>query len=76
MRPAELALVAQIRAELRDGSATAARGAAGLKQAEVARSLKVSRQSVSQWESGDAVPTDEHALAYGRLLRQLGKAAA
>lgn len=72
----DLSLVAAVRVDLKSGAAKVARQRTHLKQVEIADSLGVSRQSVSQWESGDAVPTDEHALAYGRLLRQLGKAAA
>jgi DNA-binding transcriptional regulator YiaG len=39
--------------------------------AEIARVIRVSRAAVSDWETGRRVPTDEHALAYGRLLAVL-----
>lgn len=76
MRPADLAAVREIRAQLADGSARGARHATGLSAADFAITLGVSRQSVSNWETGKAVPSAEHALAYSRLLRQLGKKAA
>lgn len=37
----------------------AAREAAGLSQAEVARRLDISRQAVGQWEAGGATPNPE-----------------
>ena len=76
MRPADLALIAATRADLKSGAARTARSAAGIRQAEIARALGVSRQAVSHWETGRSVPSAEHALAYGKLLRQLGRAAA
>lgn len=76
MRPADLALVASVRADLASGRAVRERRAAGVRQAEIAGVLGVARQSVSQWEAGHCVPTAEHALAYGRLLRQLARKAA
>lgn len=48
----------------------------GYAQCEAADALGVTRAAVSHWEAGRSVPSAEHALAYGRLLRQLGKAAA
>lgn len=76
MRPADLALISATRADLKSGRATIARTAAGIRQFEVAGALGVTRAAVSHWEAGRSVPSAEHALAYGRLLRQLGKAAA
>jgi DNA-binding XRE family transcriptional regulator len=52
-----------------------AREAAGITAADVARSIGVSRQSVSSWEAESeearVVPTLEHALAYGKVLAAL-----
>ncbi len=76
MRPADLALIAVVRADLKSGAARSARQSAGISQAEFAATLGVSRQAVCQWEAGHSKPSAEHALAYGKLLRQLGRAAA
>jgi DNA-binding XRE family transcriptional regulator len=76
MRPAELALVAAIRADLASGAAARGRREAGARQSDVAAVLGVSRQAVSKWEAGICSPSAPHALAYGRLLRTLGKKAA
>lgn len=76
MRAADLALIVSIRADLASGAARAERAQAGVNQTEVAAALGVSRQAVSQWETGRKVPSAEHALAYGKLLRQLGRKAA
>ena len=76
MRPSDLALIAQMRADLASGRAREAREAAGVRQSEVAAALGVSRPAVSQWESGKSAPDTAHALAYGRLLRDLAKLAA
>ena len=76
MRQSELAVVARTRAGLRSGDARRAREATGVSAAEVARVLRVSRMAVSNWETGRKVPTDEHALAYGRLLAVLAQRAA
>jgi transcriptional regulator with XRE-family HTH domain len=76
MRPADLALIAQARADLRSGRARELREAAGIHQGEVAAVVGVSRVAVSQWEAGVTAPTTGHALAYGRLLRDLAKRAA
>jgi DNA-binding XRE family transcriptional regulator len=76
MRPADLALVASTRADLVSGAARAQREDAGVSQAEIAGAIGLSRQAVSKWESGRSVPSAPHALAYGRLLRQLGRKAA
>jgi DNA-binding transcriptional regulator YiaG len=71
MRPSDLAAVARIRDELRSGAARKARTAAGVSASEVARVLKVSRSSVSDWETGKRTPDASHALAYGRALAAL-----
>lgn len=76
MRPSELTLIAQTRADLVSGRARDAREAAGVRQSEVAAALGVSRPAVSQWESGKSAPDTAHALAYGRLLRDLARLAA
>lgn len=39
----------------------------GLSQAEVAEVLKVSRQAISKWESGMAVPASENLIKLGKL---------
>jgi DNA-binding transcriptional regulator YiaG len=49
---------------------------ASVSAAEIARALGVSRTTVGDWETGRRVPTAAHALAYGRLLRDLAKLAA
>lgn len=76
MRAADALLIARTRADLASGDARTARAAARMSQADVAATLGVARSAVGHWESGRSVPSAEHALAYGRLLRQLGKAAA
>lgn len=76
MRPSDLALIAQTRADLRSGCAREARAAAGVRQSEVAETLGVTRTAVSHWEAGRSTPDSAHALAYGRLLRDLAKLAA
>lgn len=73
MRPADLALIAQTRADLKSGRA---REAAGIHQGEVAAVVGVSRVAISQWEAGVTAPTTAHTLAYGRLLRDLARRAA
>lgn len=75
VRAADLALIVRIRADLVAGDARRARAAAGVRQAEFASAIGVSRQAVSQWESGRRVPSARHALAYGRLLQRLASAA-
>lgn len=75
MRQSDLTAVARIRAELRSGDARRARESAGVSAAEVARIIRVSRATVSDWEAGRKSPTGEHALAYGKLLAVLRPAA-
>jgi DNA-binding XRE family transcriptional regulator len=73
VRPADLAAAVRIRADLASDAAREAREAAGITAADMARTLGVSRQAVSSWETGAVVPTLEHALAYGRVLRELAR---
>jgi transcriptional regulator with XRE-family HTH domain len=68
VRPADLAAIARIRAELRSGEARRRREAAGVSAAEVARAAKVTRAAVSAWETGQRVPSERNALAYGKAL--------
>lgn len=75
MRPSDLAAAVRVRADLASDAAREAREKAGITAADMARALGVSRQAVSSWETGAAVPTLEHALAYGKVLRDLAKAA-
>lgn len=76
MRSADLALVAATRADLASGRARQSRVDAGVRQADVAETIGVTRQAVSKWEAGLCSPSAPHALAYGRLLRQLARQAA
>lgn len=76
MRAADVVLVAHIRADLKSGAAREARESARTGQREIASALGVTRAAVSHWETGRAVPSAEHALAYARLLRQITRAAA
>jgi DNA-binding XRE family transcriptional regulator len=75
VRPVDLATVSRIRAELGNGSARAARRAAMIGTGEIAEAAGVSRQSVAAWESGRAVPSAPHALAYARALAAVVPAA-
>ena len=47
---------------------TQARKAAGLTQADVAAKLNVSRQAVSRWETGEAVPDTEKVIQLSRIF--------
>jgi DNA-binding XRE family transcriptional regulator len=76
VRPSDLAAAVRIRADLTSDAAREAREAAGVTAADMARSVGVSRQAVSSWETGAVVPTLEHALAYGRALAALAPKAA
>jgi DNA-binding XRE family transcriptional regulator len=76
MRSSDLALISVTRADLVNGRARGARESAGINQTEMASALGVTRQAVSHWETGRSSPSAAHALAYGRLLRQLAKRAA
>lgn len=76
MNRSDLTLIAQTRADVRSGRAREIRDAAGLSQAAVAAAVGVCRQAVTGWENGTTSLTDAHALAYGRLLRDLARKAA
>jgi transcriptional regulator with XRE-family HTH domain len=76
MTARDLALVARTRADLVSGRAAAARKAADVGLGEIAGALGVSHQAVSMWERGLRRPRAGHALAYGRVLAQLTRAAA
>ncbi len=72
----ELALIAQTRAALADGSARRSRAAAAIRVAEIAAAIDVTPQAVSQWESGRRTPDAAHALAYARALAAVIRPAA
>jgi len=71
VRPADLDLAIQTIHALKTGQARQQRQATGASQANIAEVLKVSRQAVSQWESGIRQPSAKHAVAYARLIRRL-----
>jgi transcriptional regulator with XRE-family HTH domain len=79
MDSSDLALISAVRRALRDGSARAAREAAGVTQKEMAAVVGCVPSAISQYESLDPVtgrpfrvPGTEKALAYGRELVALG----
>lgn len=76
MHRSDLAAAARIRGQLRSGAARRGREAARVTAAELASVIGVSRQAVSSWETGAAVPSVRHALAYGRVLAALAERAA
>lgn len=51
--------------------AKAIREAAGVSQSAIARSLGVTRMTVSRWEAGFCRPSPEHLNAYADILRTL-----
>lgn len=59
-----------------NGEARRIRLAAGLSQAEVARSVAADPSTIGRWESGSRVPRGAAAIAYARLLARLDKALA
>jgi DNA-binding XRE family transcriptional regulator len=73
VRPSDLAAAVRMRADLASDAAREARESAGITAADMARALGVSRQAVSSWETGAAVPTVGHALAYARTLAMLAR---
>lgn len=76
MRQSDLTAAAVIRAALQSGECRRDRKAARVSAAEIAQALGVSRTTVGDWEAGRKMPTAAHALAYGRLLRDLARRAA
>lgn len=72
----DLALIADTRAALADGSARARREAARVRLTEFAAALGRSPAALSMWERGLRVPAAADALAYGKLLAALGQKAA
>ena len=64
----DLALIADTRRRLADGSARRARLAAGVKVTEIAAVLEVEPSAVTQWEHAVRTPTAAHALAYAKAL--------
>lgn len=56
------------------GEARKIREAAGLSQADIARSVDADPSTIARWENGTRVPRGAAAIAYGRLLLRLGKA--
>ena len=72
----DLALIAATRRRLADGSARAARIAAGVKVIEIAAVLEVEPSAVTQWEHGVRSPTGAHALAYAKALAAASGASA
>lgn len=80
---ARVALIAEIRAALADGSARERRLAARIKVVEMAAASGATPAAISQWERQDPetgrplrVPGAEHALAYWRALTAAERAAA
>lgn len=71
MRRADLNLIAEARERAASGLGAELRRRARLSQAQVAAVAGVSRQAVTAWETGHRLPKGKHALAYGRLLRDL-----
>lgn len=71
MRRADLNLIAEARERAASGLAGTLRRRARLTQDQVAQTVGVSRQAVAAWEAGHRLPKGKHALAYGRLLRDL-----
>jgi DNA-binding transcriptional regulator YiaG len=65
-------LIIEARRALSDGRARALREEAGLSQSEVARTLRVTPQAVTRWETGSRTPRGDTALRYARFLARLG----
>jgi DNA-binding XRE family transcriptional regulator len=71
MRRSDLQLIAEARTRAASGAARRLRVAAGLSQQNVASAVGVDQATVAGWESGRFLPKGKHAIAYGRLLRDL-----
>jgi DNA-binding transcriptional regulator YiaG len=76
VRPADLALATTTIGDLATGHARRRREQLGVRQADIAAVIGVTRQCVSQWESGIRRPTAAHALAYAKILHRLGRQSA
>lgn len=76
MTKRDLALIAETRAALADGSARARREAARIRLVEMAAACDVSPAAVSMWERALREPGAEGALAYGRALAAAERKAA
>lgn len=59
---------------IRSGDARRIREDAGITAGTIAADLGVSAATVSRWETGTHPPTREHAIAWLRVLRQIGAA--
>jgi DNA-binding transcriptional regulator YiaG len=62
----------EMRLFVRSGEARDRRRRSGLSLAEVGRTVGASTAAISRWETGQRRPTGAPALAYARLLKQLG----
>lgn len=67
----ELERIAELRQMLLKGTARSIRLQAGVSQAEVARTVGVSRAAVSGWELGNRSPRRAEALLYHAALTAL-----
>jgi DNA-binding transcriptional regulator YiaG len=72
MKTDDTLLLIESRRALSDGRARALREAAGLSQSEVARTVRVTPQAVTRWETGSRVPRGDAALRYARFLARIG----
>jgi DNA-binding transcriptional regulator YiaG len=64
--------LAEIRRLVKSGEAGQRRRNSPLSGADVARVVGVTPAAVSRWEHGQRLPTGAPALAYARLLQELG----
>ncbi len=76
MRRSDLQIIAEARQRARDGRARQLRERTCLTQEHVALVCGVTQQAVALWETGERLPRGGHALAYGRLLRDMASWAA
>jgi hypothetical protein len=67
----KLVLIVEARRLLRSGEARCRFHAADVRDAEIARTLELSRSAVSRHLRGERTPRGEVALAYGRLLAKI-----
>ena len=71
MTDTELALIVEVRRLLRSGEARCRCKAAGVRDAEIACALGVSRSAVNRWQRGERIPRGAAALSFGRLLTKI-----